>query len=83
MKAKYASKEPCWLCGLPWALGAPISKWMGDWVHDPCKAARAASVASEGVRTELPDARGAADKPKVIGARPLRQAGISRAGQIS
>jgi hypothetical protein len=54
VKAKYASEEPCWLCGLPWALGAPISKWLGDWVHEDCKAARAASVASEGVRTELP-----------------------------
>lgn len=63
MKAKYASKEPCWLCGLPWAVGAPISKWLGDWVHEPCKALRAASVASEGVRTELPEARGWADRP--------------------
>lgn len=63
MKAKYASKEPCWLCGLPWAPGAPIANWLGDWVHGGCKAARAASVASEGVRTELPDARGWADRP--------------------
>ena len=66
MKAKYASKEPCWLCGLPWAPGAPISKWMGDWVHEGCKAARAASVASEGVRTVLPDARGWADMEGTI-----------------
>jgi hypothetical protein len=30
-------------------------------VHEPCKAARAASVASEGVRAELPEARGWVD----------------------
>ena len=72
MKAKYASKEPCWLCGLPWAPGAPIANWLGDWVHGGCKAARAASVASEGVRTELPDARGWADKPKQVSSRTIR-----------
>lgn len=66
MKAKYVSKEPCWLCGLPWALGAPISKWLGDWVHEGCKAARAASVALEGVRVELSDARGWADMPNTL-----------------
>jgi hypothetical protein len=61
MKARYDSREPCWLCGLSWARGDAISKWLGDWVHEPCKAARAASVASEGVRAELPEARGWVD----------------------
>ena len=83
MKAKWASKEPCWLCGLPWAPGAPIGMWLGDWVHGGCKAARAASVASEGVRTELPDARGAADRPKAVGVKAIRQAGLNRIGQIT
>ena len=83
MKAWYASDEPCWLCGLPWAPGASISMWLGDWVHEGCKAARAASVASEGVRTELPDARGYADKKdftdfSVIKNRKVRRATIIR-----
>ena len=66
VKSLYDSVEPCWLCGLSWARGDAISKWLGDWVHEPCKAARATSVASEGVRTELPDARGWADKPDTL-----------------
>lgn len=63
MKSRYDSVTPCPLCGLPWAAGAPISKWLGDWVHEGCKALRRASVASGGVRTGLPDARGYADRP--------------------
>lgn len=53
MRARYAGG--CWLCGSQWAAGAPISRWLGDWVHEDCKAAQAASVAAQGVRTELPD----------------------------
>lgn len=66
MKSRYDSVEPCPLCGLSWAAGAPISKWLGSWVHESCKAARAASVASEGVRMVLPDARGCADLPDTL-----------------
>lgn len=61
MRSRYDSREPCSLCGLPWPAGEPISKWLGGWVHEGCKAVRAASMAAEGVRTELPDARGTAD----------------------
>lgn len=48
-------------CGSAWLRGDLIEQWLGDWVHAACKAARRASVASEGVRTELPPARGWAD----------------------
>ena len=61
MKSRYDSNIPCPLCGLSWAAGAPISRWLGDWVHEACKAARVASVTSEGQRSTLPDARGSAD----------------------
>lgn len=63
MKSLYDSTpgNPCPLCGLSWARGDAISRWLGDWVHEPCKAARAASVALEGSTTVLPDARGWAD----------------------
>lgn len=85
MKSRYASKPdaPCPLCGLPWAAGAPISKWLGDWVHEPCKALKMASVASEGVRTVLPEARGSVDLPQQVGVKAVRQAGISRLGQLT
>lgn len=74
MKSRYASKPdaPCPLCGLPWAAGAPISKWLGDWVHEPCKALKMASVASEGVRTVLPEARGWADTRDTLVRTPRR-----------
>lgn len=61
MKSLYGSQSPCSLCGLSWARGDAIAKWLGNWVHEPCKAARVASVAPKGERTTLPDARGWAD----------------------
>ncbi len=68
MRSRYASRpeSPCPLCGLPWTAGDPISKWLGKWSHESCKAARAASVASEGQRTTLPDARGWADEEDTL-----------------
>jgi len=63
VKSLYDSQSPCPLCGLSWARGDAIAKWLGDWVHEPCKAARVASMASRGERTALPDARGWADLP--------------------
>lgn len=77
MKALYDSQEPCWLCGLSWARGDAISKWLGDWVHEPCKALQQASVASEGVRTELPEARGTADTVKVWRPR-IKHGGLTK-----
>lgn len=53
MKAFYPGDCP--LCGLPWAAGEPIAKWLGKWSHEGCKALRRASIASEGKRTTLPD----------------------------
>lgn len=85
VKSLYDSKpeSPCPLCGLSWARGDAISKWLGDWVHESCKAARAASRATEGVRTELPPARGGADRPRQVGIKAIRQSGISRTRQLS
>lgn len=81
MKAFYPGDCP--LCGLPWAAGEPIAKWLGKWSHEGCKAARQASIASEGKRTTLPDSRGTADTAKVVGVKAVRQAGISRTRQLS
>ena len=68
MKSLYDSRpeSPCVLCGLSWARGDAIGRWLGDWVHELCKAARAASVAAEGVTVELPEARGWADKKDFV-----------------
>jgi len=68
MKSHYDSRPeaPCPLCGLPWHRGDAISKWLGKWSHEACKALRMAAVASEGQRSTLPDARGYADKKDFV-----------------
>ena len=60
MKSRFAGT--CSICATEWGPGEPISKWLGRWAHEGCKAARAASMAAGGARTVLPDARGTADK---------------------
>lgn len=81
MKSKFDGVCP--ECGSVWLRGDLIEQWLGKWVHAACKAARRASVASEGVRTELPPARGGADRPRQVGIKAIRQSGISRTRQLS
>ena len=76
MKAKYPGR--CNLCGSGWPAGELVTRWAGKWVHEPCKAARVAIMP----RLELPEARGAADQPQMVGVKAVRQAGISRTRQL-
>lgn len=76
MRARYAGG--CWLCGSQWAVGAPISRWLGDWVHEDCKAAQAASVAAQGVRTELPPAGRKGSDVQVTGKKTKNRQGFTR-----
>jgi len=76
VKARYAGR--CNLCASEYPAGELLVKWVGKWVHEPCRAVSAAAAA----RLELPDARGKADRPQAVGVKAVRQAGISRIGQI-
>lgn len=51
----------CHLCDEEIAVGAPGARFLGKWVHDPCKALRVAEIAAQGRVEVLPEARGLAD----------------------
>lgn len=68
MKSLYDSRPeaPCPLCGLPWARGEAIAKWLGDWVHEECKAAESHTGAVTVIEGEVTP-----NKPVAAGAKGL------------
>lgn len=80
MRAKYAGH--CSSCDEPIEIGSDISKLLGEYVHTPCKGRVLERKRLLATVKQLPDARGTADRPSVVGVKSNRQAGISRVRQI-
>ena len=59
MRSKHESE--CNLCEETIRAGAPGARFLGQWVHEECKAEKVAAIAAEGRRSTLPEARGWVD----------------------
>ena len=71
MRSKYETE--CNLCEETIRVGASGARFLGQWVHEDCKAEEVAVIAEQGRRRVLPDARGLADVAQT-GVKVHRQA---------